>query len=460
MSRRNNIKNNSIRVLAAVSLLSTTMCVRVSNQDKEDASPKSESTEESKPEHSFKGNFDWEKNMVIADRKRDNKGMLLPLQSYKETTRRGMSFLLDDHLNWFKGSAEILIDENGQNQMPWLYYSNVQHNGEPFPNSIDRFTSYPAFHHSLIIKTFVKLFNSSGDAQILKEAIKLADWNIAHSTPSDVAYGSMPYSTLEEKKPGGFRDKSGIMPDKAAIMSLAYIDLYKASNDVRFLKAAEAIGQSLAKNQRPNGTWPFRVEPETKMVIEDYTSSVIYAVMLFENLDELNKNDYYKSYRDRTWEWLLKGPIKTKEFRGFYEDIVESTEGRTNYDCIDVIRYLLAKRTNSNEYLEIALELNAWIEEIFMDKIEGFEPAEGIREQLQCNYIMGIHSLNWASMLFDLAEASGDEKMKERAIQTANYVTYYLQPDDRIVVGFEYHQWWYSCHTGVILYLLDFHEEE
>lgn len=28
--------------------------------------------------------------------------------------------------------------------------------------------------------------------------------------------------------------------------------------------------------------------------------------------------------------------------------------------------------------------------------------------------------------------------------------------DGRIVVGFTYEQYWYSCHTGVILYLLDF----
>ena len=63
-------------------------------------------------------------------------------------------------------------------------------------------------------------------------------------------------------------------------------------------------------------------------------------------------------------------------------------------------------------------------------------------------------------MLKDLAEASSDAKMSERAMQTANYVTYYLQPDNRIVVGFEYNQWWYSCHLGVILYLFDFLEEE
>jgi hypothetical protein len=46
--------------------------------------------------------------------------------------------------------------------------------------------------------------------------------------------------------------------------------------------------------------------------------------------------------------------------------------------------------------------------------------------------------------------------MRQRAIQTANYITYYLQPDNRIVVGFQYHQWWYSCHAGVVLYLFDF----
>ena len=439
---------NSVRVLVAVIILSTTLGTKVAGQNAEGV----------KPKYEREGNYDWKKNMIIADRKRDTAGMLLPLQSYDETIRRGMSFLLEDHLMWFKGPGENLIDEKGQTQMPWVFYSNLQHNGEPFPNSIDRFVSYPAFHHSLIIETFIKYWKYSGNKQALKKAIKLADWNISHSTPGEWTYGNMPYSTFEEKKPGGFRDKSGLMPDKGAIMALAYIELYKASQDVRFLKAADAIGETLARNQRANGTWPFRVDPKSKKVIEDYTSSVIYAIMLFENLDKLNKNDHFKTYRDRTWKWLLNGPIKTKEFRGFYEDIPESTEGRTNYDCLDVIRYLLANRTDNNGYLEMAEELNAWIEDVFLDKIQGFEPAEGIREQLQCNVVMGIHSLNWASMLMDLSKATGDKKMRQRAMQTANYVTYYLQPDNRIVVGFQYNQWWYSCHAGVILYLFDFIE--
>ena len=389
---------------------------------------------------------DWKSMITIAERQRDEQGNLLPLQSYDETIRRGMAFILNDHLKWFKGTSETLVDEKGKTQMPWVYYSNLQHNGAPFPRSVDRFVSYPAFHHSLLIRTFIRYSKYAGDKQALEEAIKLADWNIAHSTPGDWAYGNLPYSTFQEKKPGGFRDKTGLMPDKATIMALAYIELYEATRETRFLQGAEAIGHTLSQRQRPNGTWPFRVDPKTEKVIEEYTSSVIYAVMLF------------RPHRDRTWNWLLNGPIKTKEFRGFYEDIPASPKGRTNYDCLDTIRYLLANRTADNGYLEIARELNAWVEKVFLDKIKGFEPAEGIREQLQCNVVMGIHSLNWASMLFDLSKATGDEKMRQRAIQTANYITYYLQPDNRIVVGFQYHQWWYSCHTGVVLYLLDFVE--
>ena len=120
------------------------------------------------------------------------------------------------------------------------------------------------------------------------------------------------------------------MPDKAAILSLAYLDLYAACQKPRFLKAAVAIADTLQQRQRPNGTWPFRVDPKTEKVVEEYTSSVIYAVMLFERLDRLNGNDTYKAHRDKAWHWLLNGPIKTKEFRGFYEDIPPSPKGRTN----------------------------------------------------------------------------------------------------------------------------------
>lgn len=281
--------------------------------------------------------YDWKAEIKIAERQRDGQGNLLPLQSYDETIRRGMAFILDDHLKWFNGSEESLTDEHGKIRMPRTYYSNLQHNGAPFPDSVDRFVSYPAFHHTLMIRTLIGYANYANDSRALTQAIELADWNIAHSTPADYAYAYFPYSTYEKKKPGGFRDKTGLMPDKAAIMALAYLELYEATDEARFLAAAEAIAKTLSQRQRPDGTWPFRVDPKTERVIEEYSSSVIYAVSLFKKLDAINQNSHYKPFRDKTWAWLLNGPIKNKDFRGFYEDIPDTKTNRTNYDCLDTI---------------------------------------------------------------------------------------------------------------------------
>lgn len=73
-------------------------------------------------------------------------------------------------------------------------------------------------------------------------------------------------------------------------------------------------------------------------------SSVIYAVRLFEALDRQNGNHHYQANRDPASNGLLNGPIKTKDFRGFYEDIKDTPSNRTNYDCLDTIRYLLDNR--------------------------------------------------------------------------------------------------------------------
>ena len=62
-------------------------------------------------------------------------------------------------------------------------------------------------------------------------------------------------------------------------------------------------------------------------------------------------------------------------------------------------------------------------------------------------------------MMADLYRATDDQQYRNRAIQTMNYVTYHLEPNNTILVGVDfasYPQWWFSCHFGVILNLLDF----
>ena len=387
--------------------------------------------------------------------KHDANGNLLPLVSYHEVVLRGMKHILYDSELWYAGDKNLLKDEKGVEQPAYTYFSNLNYDGKPRASAVDKYVSYPAFHHSIFIRTFIKYYEYTGDTLSLQKARNLADWNIAHSTPLEWAYGGMPYSTYYGGKSGGFRDGNSIMPDKAAIMGLAYLRLFKSTGDKKYYNASEKIAMSLAKNQLPEGNWPFRINPQTKEVKEQYTSSVVYAVELFDQLDSLNINNHFQDNRDRAFNWIMQNPVQNFKWSGFYEDIPEDSTNRTNWDCIDFINYLL----NNNINISIAERTNQFICKTFIDHPAGYEPAEGIREQLACFHTMGVHSAHWAAMMANCYQATGDEQYRNRSIQTMNYVTYHLEPNNTILVGVNfaaYPQWWYSCHFGVILYLLDF----
>ena len=54
---------------------------------------------------------DWKNMMTVAPVTCDAHGRLLAFQSYDETIRRGRTFLLTDHLKWFKEPKESITDE-------------------------------------------------------------------------------------------------------------------------------------------------------------------------------------------------------------------------------------------------------------------------------------------------------------------------------------------------------------
>jgi hypothetical protein len=365
--------------------------------------------------------------------KHDQDGNLLPLQSYAETLERSMNFINRD--DFYKGDSNNLIDAKGIKRPAYFFYGELTSQGTQFENY---FTSYPAFHHSLYIQTFIRYYIYSGNTDFLQRAVDLADWNIVNSTPRDYLYGGMPYSTCDKKKMGGNADGDAVMTDKAAIMAESYVDLYNITNNKKYLDAAIVVANSLAKNQRPDGSWTFRVNPGTGEVKESYTSSLIYAVKLFEALDLAAGNDFYKKNRNRAFGWLMSNPVKTGEWRGFYEDVPAGKDNnRTNWDCIDMIHYLC--RDKDPDHLLTALNMSKYVQDsiicegkTFIDREHDYQPAEGLREQKVCFATMGVYSAHLAVMLTDLYKATGDKTYLKRAIQTMNFVTYFMTLAGRI----------------------------
>ena len=84
------------------------------------------------------------------------------------------------------------------------YFSSAHVNPDGTRSS--RRLAYPGRQHAYFIFTFLRHYAYSGEREWLQRARDLADWNIAHSTPTNAVYADVPYSTFLNGKPGGSRD--------------------------------------------------------------------------------------------------------------------------------------------------------------------------------------------------------------------------------------------------------------
>ena len=86
----------------------------------------------------------------------------------------------------------------------------------------------------------------------------------------------------------------------------------------------------------------------------------------------------------------------------------------------------------------MARNLQQWIEKTFVDRNHWFSPAPGVREQKVCFNIMSGHCLHWGGMIATMFQTTGDKALYHDIVQTLNYSTYFLQPDNRIIVGMDH----------------------
>ncbi len=131
-----------------------------------------------------------ESGIVFCAPLRSEDAGLLPAIAYSEFIDRSMRFLLVDQDAWFKG--ERLHDASGEPLLPFFTHAKLSPSGRPYTEPVvDRGVVYPAFHHAINIEACLSYYRYSGNADALRCARKLADWNIAHSTSHDWLYAGL-----------------------------------------------------------------------------------------------------------------------------------------------------------------------------------------------------------------------------------------------------------------------------
>ena len=298
---------------------------------------------------------------------------------------------------------------------------------------------YPALHHPSFIfayLTFAEAFPDDPRAdEARRQARQYGQWLLDYRLPADWTCSLFPYSTIHEGKFEGGNEEQAITLFRAARVGEAMLTLYRVTGENDWLEYARHIAEMFVRLQRPDGTWPYRVNPRNATVTEDYTSNVVSPACLMALLEEIQPDPRYAAARHKAIAWLKENPVKTRRWQGMYEDVGEQPPfaNLQHFDVDEAILYLTHFRTADPAFVPTAVELNRWVEDQFV--VWGPElqlpvqpPTPTVLEQYVCYWPMECHTARWLLALIALHTATGDAEYLTKAIAAANSIVRGQQP--------------------------------
>jgi hypothetical protein len=320
----------------------------------------------------------------------------------------------------------------------------------------------PAGLYAMLVDSARLWYAFSGDGAALELARKALDYQLAHgSTPADWTWARCPYASAGagdvdyEGADDAWCDFCGrgdgigvIEPDKVGELGFAYLRMFEITGDPRYRDAAVACADALAEHVRVGDTgrspWPFRVYAMTGVPREEYSSNVVGAIELFDELLRLATGDVeaYARARSLAFDWLMRVPMTNDAWSGYFEDIDIHTDPRANpnqYSALRTAGWLLAHRSADLEWREHVSHLLAWA----IERFGGDTATEHGRqwgaivmsEQAADMAKMGSHTARLGATLALWAEATGDASALERARRSLNWATYACREDGVVAVG-------------------------
>lgn len=321
----------------------------------------------------------------------------------------------------------------------------------------------PASLYGQFVDSLVAWHAYSGDRAAVRLVRRMLDHELAHgTTPSNWAWARVPFATAC----GGDRDYGrclagmprgfygGIETDKVGELGFGYAQFYELTGDQRYLRAAVAAADALARHVRQGDAdhtpWPFRVNARTGAVLrgEEYGGMVVSPLRLFDELIRLEAGDVsaYTRARDTAWGWILNYPLNRRspayqQWSGYFEDIPRNQRNLNQASPTMTARYLLANPNRDAidpDWREHVRDMAEWVR-TFLGR-GPFFGAWAIDEQRVpgrprvCCSDDGLASTTarWGAVNALYAEQTGDDSARQRAVSSLNYATYFTDNGGRV----------------------------
>jgi hypothetical protein len=382
-------------------------------------------------------------------------GIVQPRRPLKDAIADAMAFLKKADQGYVPGKLDGPL-------AGYFSSAHVEEDGSPSKRTF----CFPARQHAYFIFTFLLYNKYSGEAEWLQRAKDLGDWNLAHSTPTDTAWPNLPWAVWTDGHGGGSGDKDATEPDKAAWFGKAYLALYDATKDERYLNGAKKIAETLAKKQGEDGSWPFRVVPGDGTVRQQFGGAPVYYVEFFQLLSKKDSNpDWAKAY-ERALKMMIDRNVEKNLWGTYHEDIKDKPQDYLSAEPMSFTADWFFRNAKEHpEYIDMGRKVLERMEAKLVHT-EGHPaaPAPAVSEQAGFQHMMPGHTARYCLALTDLYAATGDKEAKRKALSGFNALTYMQSEPGLFRTMFQLvnekkphpnREDWYSQHLYTVCHVLE-----
>jgi len=300
---------------------------------------------------------------------------------------------------------------------------------------------------SMALSSWALLYAYTGDSSIVENMRYMADEFLARSLSDSSAklpYLPYPYNTdlLSGKYDGDMILGKGItQPDKAGSFGRELVNLYKITDDKKYLDAARKIALTLAKNIRTGdndlSSWPFKVNAQTgevgwlytwpehkKVKPSEYTTNYSGTLELFTAMSQFdgpNKALYQQAFKN-CLNWMKEYPLKTNKWGPFFEDVTGWSD--TQINAITFARYILQHRAYFPDWQSDTKGIIEWVRKTLGNKEQIKYGVLTTNEQTWYPVPGNSHSSRQAALELMFSKLTGDTTYNTNAVRQLNWATY------------------------------------
>jgi maltose/maltodextrin transport system substrate-binding protein len=204
-------------------------------------------------------------------------------------------------------------------------------------------------------------------AQALKIARAAADYLIRRSLPDGSPLAGCP-PTYDHAKPTERENDGWSMMISPAEAGQAFLNLYDATHDQKYLDAARRCADAYQRTQLASGTWHLKIDNATGAALAPVELIPTGPVLFLDRLISSYMRPEYTGTRDRAIQWIMSNPVHTFNWQAQFDDakVRGAYENLGKHEACEFAGYLFEKSTTDPLSIQLAEELLQFAEDQFV----------------------------------------------------------------------------------------------